>query len=226
MTNHVDRWGASLPPRLTPFLWAAGLAAMVLAFAWVEGRALDTEVLRRVLYAAAATLLWHDLIAIARARPGARSLRDPQRWYLAYAMGGFWGTLMLIVAWEPGTPVWTQVLTWATAGAFFGGIMAATEAGPAQNTDADLYDLTPLDTPGMWARRFILGWPLVALAVLGGLAAYPPDDGWGAGYFLFQVVFLMTLVGPTPKGGFTWANVLILPRPLGLVLLLIGLLAI
>lgn len=224
MAQQASGWGARIPPRLSPYIWAVGLGAVALVFEMLQRDVVQADAMRRVLYAAAATLLWHDLIVVAQARPGARSLREPRRWYLAYTVGGFWGTFMLIVAWAPDVPVWSQALLWATAGAFFGGVMALQTADSGWEDEAAPYDFAALDRSSNWTRRFMVGWPLVALALLAGLAAFPPEGGWGEGYFLFQVIFLMTLAGPLPKGGVTLANAF-WPRLWGTVLLVVGLLA-
>ncbi|MEL6645733.1 MAG: hypothetical protein AAFQ79_17515 [Pseudomonadota bacterium] len=208
------------------YLWALVLAPVIPALAWFLDAPLDAEMWRRTIYVAAGVLLWDDLIWLARLRPGTHA-RDPLRWFHAYAMGGFWGSFMLIATWDTGDTLGASALTWGIAGLAFGGIMAATVKGGGAADDAHPFDLSRIDDPTSFERRWLLMMPAFALVMVAVFTVFQPAGGWAPAWYFWLVLLTLSSAGTVRlRADASPLMRLFRPRHAGLALLLLGLLAI
>ena len=146
---------------------------------------------QRMLFLAALVLTTGDVLdGAGLARRDTARIRDAHAWVFAFYMGSFWvvGVALLM------HPAAFVPAVWLPAAVVFGLIMGLTPLGGGRKASSTRYDLEfpRTDTPG--GRVMYFGWPFVYLAVVAGLWAFPPDDGWQPDYVMFQAVFLMGLV--------------------------------
>ncbi|MEM8979014.1 MAG: hypothetical protein AAGD04_05985 [Pseudomonadota bacterium] len=177
----------------------------------------------RTLYLAAACLMMTDVIQCAdMERRGSRDVKDPNFWIYAVYMGYLWALLMILMYWQGAENAQSLLIQWGIAGAAFGVAMAFV------NTREDTIFSKRFDQTKPITRHTMGGlyyaWPVVVIALIVGLIAYPPTNGWGDRYLLFQLVLLGSLMPlyEYNKDGYWWN---IAPRSLGFVLLLISLFA-
>lgn len=229
----TEKWPmtSDTPPRIwtvghpaAPYIWAAALALLVLGIAMIDGPPLAAEVWQRALFVAAGTLLWEDMLTLTRIRPGKRTPSDPLTWFQVYAMGGYWGSFMVIATWDTGQVLTTQLAIWGAAGLFFGSVMAFTGKTEPALPDQDRYDLSNFDDPASFERKWVLAWPVFALVLIASLAAFPPDGGWSTGYFFFTMLLTMTLATPRVIATADPRAIFLRPRTIGLALLVAALL--
>lgn len=183
----------------------------------------STAVWMRVVYLAAASLLMFDVIEGAYiARVQSRNTRSPHFWIYAFYMGYFWALLMILMFWEGVENIRSLLIQWGLTGAAFGISMAFLTS----HDDSNLSDRFDLEKP---ATGHALGsiyyiWPILLILLITGLIAFPPTQGWGENYLMFQMILLGSLM---PLYGYKkdnfWRN--LYPRMIGITLLLIGLLA-
>lgn len=184
---------------------------------------LSTSVWMRVVYLAATALLMFDVVEAAYiARGKSRDTRNPHFWIYAFYMGYFWALLMILMFWEGVENIRALLIQWGLAGAAFGVAMAFLTNDDHSNLSRRFDLEKPATGHALGAIYYI--WPIILILLIMGLIAFPPTQGWGENYLLFQMIFLGSLM---PLYGYKkdnyWRN--LYPRMIGITLLLIGLLA-
>ncbi len=188
----------------------------------------DADAELRGIYAAALVLLTSDVLETTVIAARAPSAGRIARWMYAFYHAYFSMVIFLFVIWDgTGELSSTVTMAWILGLVIFLGHGLGV-FGPAKNGNPDTYNLDEPVTQKPTGRIIYYMWPLVIVLLLIGFTMFPPENGWSATYFLFQLVLLGSIFPlyqrKTP--GSVWsraawqANIL---RVLGYVVLLAGL---
>jgi hypothetical protein len=216
---------------LNPNLFSITLATFMAAFAYlfmVTGLGVFTitevsqSILMRTAYVAATCLLMFDVLeTVYIARGSAQKKFSLYFWMYAFYMGYFWMLLMVLMHWDGMQSASRVLFSWGCAGAVFGLAMSWMTV-PNHTALEHRYELDKPAT-GHFLGLIYYVWPILVVALILGFLLFPPAEGWGEKYFLFQLIFLGTTM---PLYGFKnnkfWKD--FFPRALGIAFLLYGLL--
>jgi len=208
------------------FLWAifvSTLACTCMVVGFGQSTSGGESVLMRTAYVAAACLLFPDVLEGAYiARGSAKTHRMLHFWIYAFYMGYFFALLNILIFWEGMENAGGLLLRWSLMGAFFGTIMSCVGAHKYEMM-TDMYDLERPTTDHFLGFLYY-GLPIFLVSILAGLYIGQPIDGWDDGYFLFQMVFLGSIMPLySLEKSRLWE--LSMPRIVGGIILVYGLLA-
>lgn len=188
---------------------------------------LPENVLMRLAFLAALYLLYIDVLAgtqLARRQRAGNTRANTL--IFAFYMGYFWTVGMVLMFWTGIEEAGQLLAIFGAGGLFFGTIMAALPAKWSKTFDR--YDTEKsIFNNGLTQAIYYL-WPLILVATIAGLLAYPPTDGWRESYFLFQLIFLGSLMQPygrKPTSTLFGSIARYWPKLLGTVFLMVGLFA-
>ena len=213
-----------------PNLFSIMVASLAAAFAFIfistgfgvfANTTSSQSVIMRTTYVAATCLLMSDVIESEYiARGSSRKPKTIHFWMYAFYMGYYWMLLMVLMNWEGIQSASRVFLTGGCGGVFFG--LAMTWMGTPDHVV--LKHRYQLDKPATgYSFGFIYYiWPIIIVAVTIGFLVFPPTSGWSENYFLFQLIFMGTVMPIySLKTEQFWEN--FWPRGLGIGLLLFGL---
>ncbi|MEM6373986.1 MAG: hypothetical protein AAF727_14570 [Pseudomonadota bacterium] len=216
--------------RLTqPSLFSVLVALLMAGFAFVfmqtglgvfTGTDAGRHVLMRTMFVAATCLLMFDVLEGAFIARRGVDHKNPHFWIYGFYMGYFWMALMVLMQWDGMESAPRLLLTWGLGGVFFGGVMSWL-GEPKRASLEGIYHVDKPVTGSAFAFLYY-AWPAVVVGLLATFLAFPPVQGWDDRYFLFQMVFLGSVMPLFHHDrSQMWRH--IWPRLLGLGLLVAGL---
>ena len=183
-----------------------------------------THPVTRALFAAALVMMSAGALESAQLGAGSVRLGNLNRWALASIHMAYLSVFMMIFTVQDFSASWPVMIGPLIGGAIYGVLTAFVL--PTRDTGGSThhYDLSrsvaqrPLS---LWLWRV---FPVSALALVTGLFAYPPVQGWEPQYLMFQAVLLpfVLFYAPPAKGLPFWQSPLVL-RLAAIATLLAGL---
>ncbi len=213
-----------------PELYIFVSAVLVGAGIWLTARYVpvftDVDAALRGVYATALVLLISDVLETTSIAARQPSAGRGARWMYAFYHAYFAAVMFTLIIWNGAAGVPATLMQAGIVGLaiFLGqGLFGSVEEG-----NPDGYNLDEPVTQKTAGRIVYYGWPPLTVLLLTGFVLFPPDNGWSAAYFLFQIVLLGSIfpLYQRKTSGTGWslaawrANIL---RVLGYIVLLAGL---